>query len=408
MVGLIWAAQSSLGYAASGDYQVGRPVAGDNAGPAIDALIHGHISAFVSHQPLMGLSSLLLRAPFAGAALLFGGSSQLAYQLGALACLLPLVALSSWIAGRSGITSRQRLAGVIAALIVLAGPATVQAVHIGHPEEVLAAVLATAAVLAAIRGRTGLTWLLLGLAVGTKQWALLAAPCVLLALPERRIATGAKAGALALALSATLPLLDPAAFAQADSAVGGMGFTDPFSLWWPVGPALSIPAHAAFAPTAHLLPFGITRSVAAAFGLAIAFGAIWLYWSRSGDRARRLDPLALLAFCGLARCLTDPDPLQYNFVALLIPLAAWEAVELDRLPIVTALAMGVLALVARGSEALHAGDGVHLTPPLISAISVAGGLLLACYLARRVARPGAPHALAHLTPITPAAVRPGA
>jgi hypothetical protein len=408
LVGAAAAAQLTLSAAASGDYQVGRPVAGDNAGPAIDALIHGHISTFVSHQPLMGLSSLLLRAPFAEAARLFGGSSQLAYELGALACLLPLVALATWIAGRSGISSRQRLAGAIAALIVLVGPATVQAVHIGHPEEVLAATLATAAVLAAMRGRTSLTWLLLGLAVGTKQWALLAAPCVWLALPDRRIGTVAKAGALALALSATLPLIDPGAFAQADSAVGGIGFTDPFSLWWPVGPALTIPAHAAFAPTAHLLPFGITRSVAAAFGLTAAFGAMWLYWSRSGDRARRLDPLALLAFCGLVRCLTDPDPLQYNFVALLIPLAAWEAVELDRLPIVTALAMGALALLNRGAEALHAGDGVHLTPTVLSVLSIAWGLLLACYLARRVVRPRAGRALGHLTAITPAVLRQGA
>ncbi len=203
--------------------------------------------------------------------------------------------------------------------------------HIGHPEEVLAATLATAAVLAAIRGRNGLTWLLLGLAVGTKQWALLAAPCVLLALPERRIATAVKAGALALALSATLPLARPGAFAQADSAVGGIGFTDPFSLWWPVGPR-SIPAHAAFAPTAHLLPFGITRSVAAAFGLVSRFGALWLYWSRSSDG----PPSQPAGAAGVLRPgpLSDrPDPLQYNFVALLIPLAAWEAVELGRLPV---------------------------------------------------------------------------
>jgi hypothetical protein len=407
IVGAAAAAQLTLSAATSGDYQVGRPVAGDNAGPAIDALIHGHVSTFVSHQPLMGLTSLVLRAPFAGAAALFGGGRQLAYGLGALACLLPLVALASWIAGRRGINSRQRLAGVIAAVIVLVGPATAEAVHIGHPEEVLAATLATGAVLAAIRGRTGWTWLLLGLAVGAKQWALLAAPCVLLALGERRVAAAVKAGALALALSATLPLADPAAFAQADSVVGGIGFTDPFSLWWPVGPPLDIPAHAAFAPTAHTLPFGITRSFAAAFGLAIAFGAIWLYWSRSGARTRRVDALALLALCGLLRCLTDPDPLQYNFVALLIPLAAWEAVELDRLPIVTALAMGAAALLARGSVALHAGAGVHLTPALLSALSVGWGLLLACYLARRVVHARARAEVGHLSAIAPAVLRQG-
>ncbi len=408
IVGAAAAAQLTLSSPSSGDYQVGRPVTGDNAGPAIDALVHGHISTLVSHQPLMGLTSLLLRAPFAGAAALFGGDSLLAYGLGALACLLPSVALASWIVARRGVRPQQRFAGAIAAVTIVVGPATAEAVHIGHPEEVLAATLATGAVLAAIHGRTGWTWLLLGLAIGAKQWALLAAPCVLLALPDRRAATAVKAGALALVLSATLPLADPSAFAQADSVVGGIGFTDPFSLWWPVGSPLAIPAHAFLPPTAHLLPFGITRSFAAAFGLAIAFGAMWLYWSRSSSRTRRIDPLALLAFCGLVRCLTDPDPLQYNFVALLIPLAAWEVVELDRLPIVTALAMGASALLARGSVALHAGAGVHLTPALLSALSVAWGLLLACYLARRVVHAGARREVGVLSPLAPAALRQGA
>jgi len=400
--------QLTLSTTGMGDYASNRPVAGDNAGPAIDALIHGHISSFVSHQPLMGLTSLILRAPFAGAAALLGGGSQLAYGLGALACLLPLVLLAAWVVGRRGLTNPQRLAGAIAAGMMLVGPATAEAAHIGHPEEVLAATLATAAVLVALRGRTGWSWLLLGLAVGTKQWALLAAPCVLLALPERRVATAIKAGALALVLSATLPLADPAAFARADSAVGGIGFADPFSLWWPLGSPLSIPAHAAFAPTAHLLPFGLTRSAAAAFGLVIALGSVWLYWSRSGDRRARIDPLALLALCGLARCLTDPDPLQYNFVALLIPLAAWEAVELGRLPLATALALGAGALLNRGSVALNAGGGVHLTPAVLSALSISWTVILGCYLARRVVHARAHHQIGEFSPIAPAATAQGA
>lgn len=382
---------------------VGQAVAGDNAGPAIDALVHGHISTVVSQQPLMGLTSLLLRAPFVGAVALFGAGNQVAYQVGALACLLPLVVLASWLAGRPGINARQRLAGTIAAVVVLVGPATAAAVQVGHPEEVLAATLATAAVLAAIRGRNGWTWLLLGLAVGTKQWALLAAPCALLALPERRIATALKAGALALALSATLPLADPSAFARADSAVGGIGFSDPFSLWWPAGPPL-----AAFAPTSHLLPFGISRSVAAAFGLVLAFGGLWLYWSRSSDRTPHRNSLALLAFCGLARCLTDPDPLHYNLVDLLIPLAAWEAVELGRLPVVTAVAMGAAALLAPGAVGLDVGAGIHLTAALVNALSIAWGLVLACYLARCVVHPRAEQRRGSARSIASAALRQGA
>ncbi len=38
-------------------------VNGDNAGPALNALAHGHLAAMVRSQPLMGLTSILLRAP---------------------------------------------------------------------------------------------------------------------------------------------------------------------------------------------------------------------------------------------------------------------------------------------------------------------------------------------------------
>jgi hypothetical protein len=220
--------------------------------------------------------------------------------------------------------------------------------------------------------------------VGTKQWALLAAPCVLLALPDRRLVAALKAGALGLALSATLPLADPAAFARADSVVGGLRFTDPFSLWWPLGTPISAPAHAAFLPTAHLLPFALPRSTAAGAGLMLALAALWLYRSRRSDLKSPVDPLALLALFGLLRCITDPDPLQYNFVALLIPLAAWEVVGLNRLPLATAIAAGSAAILTRGSVALSAGAGLHLTPGLLSALSIAWTVALAVYLARRV------------------------
>jgi hypothetical protein len=373
----------ALGSGASGDYSTRAPVAGDNAGPALDALIHGHLASFVTHQPLMGLSSLLLRAPVVGLGVLMGAHSGLAYGLGALVCLMPLALLAAWMVGRQG-SPQQRLGAVFAAAILLTGPATVAAVHVGHPEEVLAAALATGAVLAASRHRPGWAWPLLGLAVGTKQWALLAAPCVLMALPDRRIVTGLKAGALGLALSATLPLADPAAFARADSVVGGLRFTDPFSLWWPLGTPISAPAHASFLPTAHLLPFALPRSAAAGAGLMLALAALWLYCNRRADLKTPIDPLALLALLGLFRCITDPDPLQYNFVGLLIPLAAWEVVGLRRLPLATAVAAGAAAALARGSEALSAGAALHLTPGLLSALSIAWTVPLGCYLARRV------------------------
>ncbi len=77
---------------------------------------------------------------------------------------------------------------------------------------------------------------------------------------------------------------------------------------------------------AHILPLGLTRSQAAATALVVAATAIWIYARRGrGGRLPKVDPLALLALCGLLRCVTDPTPLAYNFVAVVIPLALWEA-----------------------------------------------------------------------------------
>src|SRR5260370_22502783 len=69
----------------------------------------------------------------------------------------------------------------------------------GHREEILGGALAVAAVLLAVRGRTLLGALALGLALATKQWALLAVLPFLLAVPGRR--------RLALLLSGSTPLL---------------------------------------------------------------------------------------------------------------------------------------------------------------------------------------------------------
>jgi hypothetical protein len=364
------------------------PVAGDNAGPAITALAHGHLGALAADQPLMGLTSILLRAPIVALTDLLGGGALLGYRAGAFACLLPAILLVAWMISRRGVGSGERLAAGLAAIVVLGGPATVQAIHLGHPEEVLACVLMTGSVLAASKGRGTSAAVLLGLAVGTKQWALLAAPCVLFALPERRLATAAKAGVVALLTSAMLPLADPTAFARADSIIGGMRFTDPFSLWWPLGSSYPIPAHATAAPIAHLLPLGLTRSVASASAMLLALAGVWMYARRRGADASGggIDALALLALMGLVRCVCDPDPLLYNFVDVLIPLAVWESVTQRRLPLVTVLVTASSALVTTGQTAFLAGDALH-PPALVSALSVATALALGAYLTYRTFSP---------------------
>ena len=80
-------------------------------------------------------------------------------------------------------------AGIVAFSIL--NPANLHAIGDGHPEEILGAALCVAALISASEDRSLLvTGTLLGLAVGTKQWALLAIGPVLLAAPRGRIRIG--------------------------------------------------------------------------------------------------------------------------------------------------------------------------------------------------------------------------
>jgi hypothetical protein len=209
----------------SGDYSAAGPVAGDNAGPALDALVHGNLGGVIAHQPLMGLTSILWRAPISALSSWLGAGQLRSYQIAAVACMLPAVLLATWLITRRDVTPTARRAGVLFAAIVLAGPSTVDAIHLGHPEEVLAATLATGAVVAAMGNRRAAAAVLLGLAIGTKQWAVLAAIPVLLTLREGRVAVAAGAAALALVLGASLPLADPHVFAT--EARWSVAFTSP-------------------------------------------------------------------------------------------------------------------------------------------------------------------------------------
>ena len=359
--------------AGTGDYQPYAPVAGDNAGPALTALAHGHIAAVISHQPLMGLVSLVVRAPVVVLGSAVGTGTDLIYRLGALVCLLPLAVLGAALAAVRGPRGTQRTPVIAVAVLAIAGPATVSAVTIGHPEEVLAITFATAAVIMALIDQPIAAAVALGLAVGTKPWALLAVAPVAAALPGARLRTLGLAGLVALPCVALLPLANPGAFARAGGGVSHMHWSDPLSLWWPFGSPRHVVADASSLDS-HRLPFGLDRSHASllALGAALA-GAGWLAW-RSARRDRQLDPLALLALLGLVRCAVDPVPLEYNLVAVLFPLAAWEALERGRLPVLS-------AATALAGVLLY-GDRLHAAPATVNVLTCGGVIALAIVLGR--------------------------
>jgi hypothetical protein len=375
------AADVALSAASSGDYVIHGLVDGDNAGPAINALVHGNLAGFAAHQPVMGPVSLLLRAPFAALAGSLGGGNLLTYRLGALACLLPVAAFAAWLI-YSCVSGERRdwsspvagIAAAIAVFVLLEGPATRAAIRLGHPEEPLTAMLATAAVVAAIRGRSGWAGLLIGVAIATKAWALIAVPPVLAGLPAQRRRAVTIAAAVAAVLIAPGAIANPSALLASGSRLAGRNLVNPFSLWWPLGRPFSVLG----APSSLVrqLPYGFTRLGLA--GLLLAGGLATAAFTRIKERGwvQLRDPLALLALLGLVRCIGDPLPQEYYYAAALIPLAVWEVVSMRRFPLVTALAAAYVAAIP--------GAMAHLGPEAASAVSLISGLALASYLAYRV------------------------
>ena len=384
------------GVTASGDYQPGSVATGDNAAPAIDALIHGHVARMASAQPLMGLVSLIWRAPFAGLAVSLGARPQLVYQVGAAACLLSTLGLVAWLGSRAR-TAAGFGAAALAAAVVIAGPVTRQALVLGHPEEVLTTVLATGAVIAAGQNRRAWAAALLGLAIGSKPWAVLATPAVLVSLPDvgaalaARAAVAARAVAVAAPAVAVLPLADLGAFRRSEHLIGGLNVTTPFSLWWPVRGSILRPG-----VPMNLLPLSLTRSDVAAVVLIAAATAISIYARRVGrGRMPAVDGLALLALIGLLRCLADPAPLTYYFVPLVIPLAVWEAGTLRRLPVVAVLVSAALDLFPQDELAVVTGHS-PFGLDVVNLVWIAAGCALAVYLVRHSFHRNGDGALARL------------
>jgi hypothetical protein len=198
-------------------------------------------------------------------------------------------------------------------------------------------VLVTGAVLAA--GHTGPTWaaVLLGLAVGTKQWALIGVVPVMVALSGQRLRAIAIAAVLAAAMSLPAPLADTDAFRTAALAVGHTHLTNALSVWWPVSSALSSGFR-----SVRELPLSLTRSGISLLLLGAALivpAAVCLRRRKQG----RVDALALLALPALVRAGGDSLPLEYFYVPLLIALGVWEALTLGRLPVVTLIVAALLA-----------------------------------------------------------------
>jgi hypothetical protein len=287
---------------------------------AMRALAGGDVSGFLRQIPAYG-GSLVLRAPFAGATAVLGGGELAIYRVLAIPCLLAGVVLGAALARRMAARGASRRACLAVMALCAINPIILPALQIGHPEELLCAALAVGAVLVAASDRWLLAAVLLGLAIATKAWAVLAIGPVLLALGTRRTATLALAGAV------TLVVLAPMAFAgAAETVVHGSRLTgvlfNPWQVWWLLGDVVDGAARpgvrrapAWLSPLAHPLIASLVVPLS-----LLAWRARPHAPGGHGEQA-----LGLLALLLLLRCVLDPWNCVYYELPFLLALLAWEA-----------------------------------------------------------------------------------
>jgi hypothetical protein len=392
VIGILTAFAGSLAIAFSandgGDW--GRQVY-----PAVSALAHGDLGRFLDVQPVYGSFGALVQAPFLALSLALGGGELLAYRLSALPCLLALSLLALVIGRSMHERGRGPLACVAVSVLVLVNPATLAAIELGHPEELLCAALAVGSVLAASGGRPRASALMLGLAIATKQWALLAlAPVLLASRAGTRPRLALTVAAITAALLAPLALSRPDRFAtNTRDAQGGTMNVSRYSAWWPASRTevrIVRVGDVPHAVTLHRLSVGVTRlgrPAAVALSLALGFAA-WRRGRRTGD-----DALALLALALLLRCILDPNDNEYYHVPVLVSLLAWESRCRPGLPLLSPLA--AVALWASFEQPLLAHAAADNAFYLGWAAVIAGSLAVWLYagvrpvgLGRRLGRAG--------------------
>ncbi|MBO9534189.1 MAG: DUF2029 domain-containing protein [Solirubrobacteraceae bacterium] len=314
----------------------------NNAAPTIAALVDGDWDRAAENMPAQGMTSILLRVPFAAA----GGSDKLwVYRLGSFGCMLLLVALVVVLDRRMQEAGRPPLYRLAIGVAMLLGPIGLAPLHSGHPEEIVGGVLCVAAVLAATGGRAVWAGILLGLAVGTKQWALLAVPVVLVAVAgpnlfdrRRLIATGVAA---AVGAATVLPgiLANPDRYEQTTGHLASTKRTYAQSLWWPIATKKSLNLDLGGGERRQIdvfaLPGSLDRGKVTGLAVIAAFAlGAWALFRRGGIA----DPMGLLAFLMTLRCAVDPMNLDYYAAPALMAMAAWEASSRGpdrKLPVIT-------------------------------------------------------------------------
>jgi hypothetical protein len=302
------------------------------AWPAYQALLHGHVIAFIQRGPAY-TGSLILRAPFALIPRIWGGGWRAVYVASALPCLMAVPAFLSWLLyQRRDATPLPHTIGVM--LVGTFNPPLLVAIFGGHPEDALGVVLCLAAVIAAVRDRPGWCATFLSLAIVNKSWALVAFPVALAVLPSRRFRTGAIVTAVAAAVLVPIAAVQQASSGADVGSVTGTGvgaLINPSQLFWWAGRGSWLTAHARF------------FLVGGAFVLVAAW---WMRARQAGaPRNRTAQALLILSLVLLLRAALDPWDNVYYHLPFLLALLAYE-VHVRRWPVASTVFAVLVMFIA--------------------------------------------------------------
>jgi hypothetical protein len=226
---------------------------------------------------------------------------------------------------------------VIAAALLLLNPVTFSAITAGHPEELLAGALCVGAVLAAQGSRPLAAGALLGLAVVTKQWAVLAALPVLAAAPAGRVRLAVTSVAVAAVVTLPLVVGNPDRLVQISRELSGPVPLGPANVWKPFVPAKRhgdldrMGLRDASGRPLRVARSPVPRSFVIALPLVVGLLLLWWRVPR-GD-----DAIGLLALLLLLRFLVDPTNQEYHYAPFVIALAPYESLRRPQLPVVSLL-----------------------------------------------------------------------
>jgi hypothetical protein len=368
----------------SGDYQsaIGFAIT-DNPAPATNALADGRLHDFFALHPYMGSFSLLLRAPAVAISRALGADDLTVYEVGSVVCLASLALLAMRVARLMTRRGQPLLIRLLVVVALILNPLSLNAIWLGHPEEPMAAALCIGAVLAARDRRVTAAGVLLGLALATKQWAIVAVLPVVLAAPQRRWRLALVAGAVALASALPLAVADPARFITIAHEASQTLRSPATSLWAPLAASrqeVSFSTGLVSIVTTYSLPPWMAFLPRPLIVVATALLAL-LYRRRPGPDTEGI--LGLLALCFLVRGMLDPISPAYYYVPFLMALAAWEGLRRRGLPLLTlgsTAALWFLFFVARGENWLSRERA------LVTALYLLWALPVTAMIARRIYR----------------------